>query len=163
MNPSETGAVLDDLISSGKVRTVGVSNFKPHDYTLLQTSMTNTLVTNQIEISVAAHEAFTNGDIAFLQERGIAPMAWSPLAGGRLFDSSYPQLATKMNAIAKQSGTDVTALAVAWLLAHPAGILPVMGTNRLDRIAAFSKAQDITMNRQTWFEIYAAAIGQDVP
>ncbi|MEM9670096.1 MAG: aldo/keto reductase [Pseudomonadota bacterium] len=163
MDHNETGAALDEVIASGKVKTVGVSNFKPHDWILLQSAMEAKLVTNQIEISVVAHEAFTNGDIAFLQERGIAPMAWSPLAGGSLFDDSRGALTAKLAEVGERTGADVTAVAVAWLLAHPAGVLPVMGTNRLDRIAKFSEALNVPMGRQTWFEIYTAALGHEVP
>lgn len=163
MDHRDTGAALDDLVASGKVRGVGVSNFKPHDLTLLQSAMTTKLVTNQIELNVMAHDGFTNGDLAFLQERGISPMAWSPLAGGALFSGNQAPLTSILSELAKQSGTDIGAVAVAWLLAHPANILPVMGTNKIERIATFSDAYKVPMDRQTWFEIYTAAIGQDVP
>ena len=92
MNHHETGAALDTLITSGKVRAVGVSNFKRHDWSLLQSAMKHKIVTNQIEISVLANQAFTNGDIAFLQEQEIRPMAWSPLAGGALFSARHEKL-----------------------------------------------------------------------
>ncbi len=85
MDHRETGAALDALVASGKVRHLGVSNFRPHDFTLLQSACDAPLLTNQIELSLVANAAFTNGDIAFLQERGLPPMAWSPLAGGALF------------------------------------------------------------------------------
>ncbi|MEM7663264.1 MAG: aldo/keto reductase [Pseudomonadota bacterium] len=162
MDHRETGGALDEVIASGKVRTVGVSNFRPYDFSLLQSAMDNDLVTNQIEMSVLAHDAFTNGDLAFLQEHDIPPMAWSPLAGGALFDGSNSAVTDKLSEVGNLSGADVTAVAVAWLLAHPARILPVMGTNKLERIAAFSKALDVPMDRQTWFEIYTAALGREV-
>ncbi|MEO0882896.1 MAG: aldo/keto reductase [Pseudomonadota bacterium] len=162
MDHRETGAALDEVVASGKVRTVGVSNFRPYDVSLLQSAMETDLVTNQIEMSVLAHEAFTNGDLAFLQEHDIPPMAWSPLAGGALFDGSNTAVTDKLTEVGNRSGADITAVAVAWLLAHPAQILPVMGTNNLDRIAAFSKALDVPMDRQTWFEIYTAALGREV-
>lgn len=163
MDHIETGAALDEVIASGKVRAVGVSNFKPHDWILLQSAMSTKLVTNQIELSVLAHDGFTNGDIAFLQRHGIAPMAWSPLAGGDLFNNRKPALTAKLKQLAEQSGVDIAAVAVAWLLAHPAGILPVMGTNNLARIFGISKALDVPMTRETWFDIYTQAIGQEVP
>ncbi|MDH3264447.1 MAG: aldo/keto reductase, partial [Paracoccaceae bacterium] len=75
MDHRETGAALDATVASGKVRAVGASNFRPWDWTLLQSAMKTKLVTNQLELSLVAHEAFTNGDIAFLQERGLCPMA----------------------------------------------------------------------------------------
>lgn len=162
MDSEKTGRALDDAINSGKVRAVGVSNFKPHDFTLLQSAMHRQLVTNQIELSLLAHESFTNGDLAFLQERRLTPMAWSPLGGGALFQNTPTPLSSKLAQLAAEQGTDMTSLAVAWLLAHPAGIVPIMGTNKLDRIQAFSKALKINMDRQTWFELYTAALGHEV-
>ncbi|WP_421906137.1 aldo/keto reductase [Mameliella sp.] len=162
MDHRETGEVLDDLVGSGKVRAVGVSNFKLHDWTLLQSAMKTPLVTNQIELSLSAHQGFTNGDVAFLQERGIPPMAWSPLGGGALMTEDTP-LAQVMDRVADDFLVDRAAVAVAWLLAHPAGILPVMGTNTIERIKAFSKALDIQMTRELWFELYTAALGHEVP
>ena len=163
MDADETGAALDAVVASGKVRNVGVSNFKLHDWTLLQSRMETQLVTNQIEISVLAHEAFTNGDVAFLQERRIAPMAWSPLAGGGLFDPTNKAMLDLLAKVGAPAGVDATAVAVAWLLAHPAEILPVMGTNSLDRIARLDDAMKVQIDRQTWFEIYTAALGAEVP
>ncbi len=163
MDHLETGKALDDLVKSGKVRAVGVSNFKPHDWTLLQSAMSTPLATNQIEISLLTHDPFTNGDIAFLQERGLPPMAWSPLSGGGLFGSAVGTLNAAIDAVADKHGVDRAAVAIAWLLAHPSDILPVMGTNRIDRIRAFSDALRVDMDRQTWFELYSAALGREVP
>ena len=163
MDHHDTGKALDDLISSGKVKSVGVSNFRPYDWTLLQSAMSTQLVTNQIELSVVANQAFTNGDLAFLQEKGIALMAWSPLAGGALFDAKNKELLNVLTAIGAPAGVDASAVAVAWLLAHPANILPILGTNNLDRIAQISDALKVKIDRQTWFEIYQAANGHEVP
>ncbi len=162
MDAEDTGRALDDLIASGKIGAAGVSNFRPHDFSLLQSAMSQPLVTNQIELSLLAHEAFTNGDLAFLQENLIAPMAWSPLGGGRLFDGSHRQLRAALEAVAKRDGVDTAAVAIAWLLAHPGDIIPVMGTNTIARIAGFSDAFRVDMDRQTWFELYTAALGREV-
>lgn len=161
MDHHETGAALDEVVASGKVRAVGVSNFKPWDWTLLQSAMKAKLVTNQIELSLTAHDGFTNGDVAFLQERGLPPMAWSPLGGGSLMTADT-DLARLMDQIAAESGTDRAAVATAWLLAHPARILPVMGTNNLGRIAKISDALKVEMGRERWFELYTAALGREV-
>ncbi|WP_436399524.1 aldo/keto reductase [Roseobacter sp. S98] len=161
MDASETGGALDALIASGKIRNAGVSNFRPWDWDLLQSAMTNKLVTNQIELSLGARDSYTNGDLAHLQMHGIKPMAWSPLGGGSLMTEAG-DLATRMDAVAAAQGVDRAAVAVAWLLAHPAGILPVMGTNTLSRIATFSDAFKVEMDRQTWFELYEAANGYEV-
>lgn len=163
MDHVETGAALDEVIKSGKVKAVGVSNFKPHDWSLLQSAMTSQLVTNQIEISVMEIEAFTNGDLAYLQERGIPPMAWSPLGGGALFGNPAPAAATELARIAARLDTDLASLAYAWLLAHPARIIPVVGTNSIDRICDLGQAFGVSMDRETWYEIYTAALGKEVP
>ncbi|UTW54755.1 aldo/keto reductase family oxidoreductase [Kordiimonas sp. SCSIO 12610] len=163
MNHHETGAALDEVVASGKVKAVGVSNFKSHDWSLLSSAMNTELVTNQIEISLAANDAFTNGDIAYLQERNVKPMAWSPLGGGSLFNQSSAELNSLLERMASANDVDIAAVAVAWLLAHPSGIIPVMGTNTLERIKTFSKAFDVNIDRQTWFELYSTANGYEVP
>ena len=162
MDHFETGAALDEVIASGKVRNVGVSNFKPWDWNLLQAAMKNKLVTNQIELSVLAHEGFTNGDVAFHQTHNTPIMAWSPLAGGDLFLKSNEKLLNSLSNIADTFGVEPSTVAVAWLLAHPANILPVLGTNSLSRIETISQALDIKLDRQTWFEIYTTALGREV-
>ena len=163
MNHHETGAVLDKLVTAGKVKAVGVSNFKPHDWNLLQSAMQNKLVTNQIEMSVLANQAFTNGDLAFLQERGVPPMAWSPLAGGALFTQENAPLTRRLKEKAEETGVEIGAVAIAWLLAHPAQILPVLGTNNLNRIHQISDAFKVSMDRISWFALYQEANGHEVP
>jgi 6-dehydroglucose reductase len=164
MDANETGAALDALVAAGKVRNVGVSNFRLHDWTLLQSAMSAPLVTNQIELSLLAHQGFANGDVAYLQERARPVMAWSPLGGGALVAGAADSgLLRCLEAIARQHGVDRAAVAVAWLLAHPARVLPVMGTNTLSRIASFSDAFKVQMDRETWFELYTAALGHEVP
>lgn len=163
IDPDETGTALDELVASGKVRAVGVSNFRPWDFSLLQSSMETTLVTNQIEMSLLATDAFKNGDLAYLQERVIPPMAWSPLGGGALFSGNHPALQARLQELAAEQGVEPSAMAIAWLLRHPAQILPVMGTNNLDRIRSLSEATKVTLDRQTWFELYTLAIGKEVP
>lgn len=162
MDACETGAALDDLVESGKVRAVGVSNFRPWDWELLQSSMKTPLATNQIEISLLHHAPFTNGDIAFHQKNGQPPMAWSPLGGGALFDGKNAALRTALKAIGDDHGVDEAAVAVAWLLAHPSRILPVLGTNNLDRIARIGDAAKIQIDRETWFDLYTHALGHEV-
>ncbi|WP_439123935.1 aldo/keto reductase [Marivita sp.] len=162
MDACETGAALDDLVSSGKVRAVGVSNFRPWDWELLQASMKTELVTNQIEISLLHHEPLTNGDIAFHQKNGQPLMAWSPLGGGALFDTKLSGLHGALQKIATDQNVDIAAVAVAWLLAHPSRILPVLGTNNLDRIARIGDAAQIQIDRETWFDLYTHALGHEV-
>jgi predicted oxidoreductase len=161
MDHNETGAALDDLVQSGKVRSVGVSNFHPYDWELLQSGMKIPLATNQIEISLAEVTPFTNGDIAFHQRHSQPLMAWSPLGGGGLMTRTG-DVADLLDAIASEQGVDRAAVAVAFLLRHPAKILPVLGTNNLDRIAKISDALKVKLDRETWFSLYEAAMGREV-
>ena len=162
MDHHETGAALDALVDAGKVRAVGVSNFRPWDWNLLQSAMRHPLVTNQIELSLKHIAPFTNGDLAFHQQHGHVVMAWSPLGGGDLMTASN-ELTHRLDSIAKQSGVDRAAVATAFLLAHPAKITPVLGTNNLDRISSISAAETVQLDRQDWFYLYEAALGSEVP
>ncbi|OOY21149.1 oxidoreductase [Thioclava sp. DLFJ5-1] len=162
MDHHETGAVLDDLVASGKVRAVGVSNFRPWDWELLQSGMKTPLVTNQIEISLGCLQPFTNGDLAFHQRQAQPVMAWSPLGGGALMTGEGPVQAV-FDEIAQAQGVDRAAVATAFLLAHPARIIPVMGTNNLERIAKLSDALKVQFDRETWFRLYEAGLGQPIP
>ncbi|WP_281708624.1 aldo/keto reductase [Phaeobacter italicus] len=162
MDHRETGAALDEVVASGKVRAVGVSNFRPWDWELLQSAMKTPLATNQIEISLSEIRPFTNGDLAFHQRQDHPLMAWSPLGGGGLM-TSRGDVADRLDAIASQQGVDRAAVAIAFLLRHPAHILPVLGTNNLDRIKRASDALKVDLDRETWFSLYEAALGQEVP
>ena len=157
-----TGAALDALVDAGKVRAVGASNFRPWDWNLLQSAMRHPLVANQIELSLKAISAFTNGDLAFHQQHDHLVMAWSPLGGGDLMTASGT-LSQRLDAIAARHSVDRAAVATAFLLAHPAKITPVLGTNNLDRIAAICDAERVSLDRQDWFSLYEAALGGEVP
>ncbi|APG46730.1 aldo/keto reductase [Phaeobacter porticola] len=161
MDHIETGAVLDELVAAGKLRAVGVSNFRPWDWELLQSAMKTPLATNQIEISLSEVTPFTNGDLAFHQRLGHPLMAWSPLGGGGLMTGSG-QLAERLDVIAQAQGVDRAAVAIAFLLRHPARILPVLGTNNLARIKQASDALKVELDRPTWFKLYEAALGREV-
>lgn len=165
MNAAETGAALDALIDSGKARAIGVSNFNVWDWQLLQKHMKHPLVANQIELSLLNRSAFTDGTLASVQTDNLTPMAWSPLAGGELFTqtSQTQRLAPIFKRISETQDTQLDHIALAWLLAHPANILPIVGTNNLNRISNISKAMDVVLDRETWFELWTAAEGQEVP
>lgn len=169
VDASALGACLDQLIDSGKVKGVGVSNFMPWDVDLLQSRMKHRLQTNQIELSLLCTAPFTNGQLAHAQQHRMPVMAWSPLGGGRLHSqASTPgtaaaRLAPRLAQLAQASGTDSTAVAMAWLIHHPVQVLPVMGSNQLERIRAFAQASHVPMDRQTWFELYELANGHEVP
>lgn len=163
MDAAETGATLDALVHSGKVKALGVSNFRPFDLALLQANMKSRLVCNQIEINLQDNAAFTNGDLSYFQRDNIIPMAWSPLAGGKLFGNNNPSLTDRLREMSQAYGVQPSSLAIAWLLKHPSQILPIMGSNRIDRIKAFSEALLVQLDRQAWYELYEAANGHEVP
>ena len=91
-------------------------------------------------------------------------MAWSPLGGGSLMAGAQPALADALREVAAASGVaDPAAVAVAWLLAHPARLLPVLGTNNLARIRTIGAALTVAIDRPTWYRLYTAALGHEVP
>jgi predicted oxidoreductase len=165
MNAAETGACLDALVASGKVRGIGVSNFSPWDWQLLQSTMRQTLVTNQIEVSLLTRDAFTDGRLAQAQQLKAPPMAWSPLAAGAVLGQgeAATRLRPALQRIGSEFGVGPDAVAVAWLLAHPARIMPILGTNDLGRMAKLTDCLKVTMDRETWYELWTLAAGQEVP
>lgn len=165
MDAHALGACLDSLIDAGKIRAAGVSNFMHWDMDLLQSCMKHRLVTNQIELSLMATAPLTNGQMAQAQQHCQPVMAWSPLGGGRLWgqEPAAKRLLPKLKALAEAHNVDETAIAIAWLLHHPAQVLPVLGTNDLSRIQALHKAFEVKLDRQTWFELYELAQGAEVP
>ncbi len=169
MDAQALGTCLDGLIDSGKLRGVGVSNFMPWDVDLLQSCMKHKLQTNQLELSLLNTAPFINGQLAHAQQHRMPVMAWSPLGGGRLHTqagtpgTAAARLAPKQEALARAAGTDTSAVAMAWLMHHPVGVVPVMGSNQLDRIARFGDAASVPMDRQTWYELYELANGHEVP
>lgn len=166
INPHEVAEAFDHLKQQGKVKAFGVSNFSPTQYKALQAHLDMSLVTNQIEISVAALEQFENGTIDHCQEIGLKPMAWSPLAGGAVFKAETHRFLTLKNVLHKLSKNleaPIDQIMYAWLLNHPVGIIPVLGTGKMERIKGAITALDLKLNRQQWFEIWVASKGESVP
>ena len=89
-------------------------------------------------------------------------MAWSPLGGGDLLNSKG-ELYKSLDAIARSYDTDLATVALSWILAHPSKIIPVVGTNNIDRISRLSEVFEIQLDKKTWYELYTAAIGGEVP
>lgn len=167
MNPRETARAFEDLHRSGKVLHFGVSNFLPADMEMLQSHLSLPLVTNQVEISPAQLAHFHNGNMAYFLQKEIHPMAWSPLSGGRLLhpeDEEDRRIHRKLSELAQRKGTEnIGSLIYAWLLKHPAGIIPVLGTGKMHRIREALDAFTISLTTEEWFEIYEAGLGHKVP
>ncbi|MDQ0996532.1 putative oxidoreductase [Phyllobacterium ifriqiyense] len=166
MDADDTARGLEDVVKAGKVRAVGVSNFLPHQFDLLASRLPFPLVTNQIEFSVKYVSPLTDGSLDHAQRLRYAPMIWSPLGGGSLFTGEGVQevrLRAALRDIASQlDNTDISAIAIAWLLRHPASLIPVLGSLKIDRLKTMATALDIELSRQQWFAILKASTGEDV-
>ncbi len=166
MDPDETAAAFTELHRAGKVLHFGVSNFTPAQFEMLAARSPRPLVTNQVEISLLELQAWRDGTLDQCQRLGIAPMAWSPLAGGRLFGDTGEAAArvrSVLGELATELGAGPDQLALAWLLAHPAGIVPIVGSGRPERIRSAAAACDLSLAREPWFQLWTASTGEDVP
>ena len=167
MDADETAHALDGVIKSGKVRAVGVSNFTPSQFDLLQSRLSAKLITNQIEHSVLHTPPLTDGSLDHAQRLRYAPMIWSPLGGGSLFTGTGEREArvrAALQTVAAEVGApDISAVAIAWLLRHPARLIPVLGSMKPERLKAMASALDIKLDRQQWFLILEASEGRKVP
>ncbi|MDH4988593.1 aldo/keto reductase family oxidoreductase [Aminobacter anthyllidis] len=167
MDADDTARAFERLVTAGKVRAVGVSNFTPEQFDLLASRLPFPLVTNQIEHSVLETSALTDGRLDHAQRLGYAPMIWSPLGGGSLFTGEgarEQRVRAALQAVAAETGAgDISTIAIAWLLRHPARLVPVLGTMKPERLAGLVKALDVTLDRQQWFAILEASEGRAVP
>ena len=161
LNADEVAETLENLVKSGKVGYVGVSNFSPSQFELLQSRLSIPLVNNQIEVNLNHLEPLTDGAIDHLYKNGIKPMVWSPLAGGSLFKGET-DLSKKLKEIADKYTVDRDVMALAWLLNHPVQMIPVIGTNKSERIVKATQAVDVKFDIQDWFALYEASLGHEV-
>lgn len=163
----DTAAGLNYLLRSEKIKSVGVSNYSASQFDLLNAHMEQPLATNQIEFHLLRPEPINDGTLHQCEKLDVRPMAWSPLAGGRIFDPTNPA-ATRLATLAKSmaaryNGVSLEQLAYAWILAHPSHPLPVIGTNKLDRLQSAAQAEAIVLEREDWFALWEAAQGRSIP
>jgi Predicted oxidoreductase len=167
MDPEQVAEAFDALRASGKVRYFGVSNFKFHQFNMLQSYLNVKLVTNQIELSAYRLENFEDGTLNHCVEKRIPPMAWSPLAKGKIFtgeDEKAVRLRGTLRRIAAEIGTDqIGEVMYAWLLRHPAKIMPIIGTGKKERVDQAVRACGYRLTLDQWFEIYQSSAGHQVP
>lgn len=162
----ETAAGLNKLLKDGKIRSAGVSNYNVHQFELLNSRMDQPLVTNQVEFSLLHMDPIYDGTADQCQRHRILPMAWSPLAKGALMAGTAetePLRAKAAELSAKYDGATLDQLAYAWIMAHPSMPLPILGTNKLDRIQAAAKAASIKLDREDWYALWVAAKGHGIP
>lgn len=166
MDADEVAEALAHLRMSGKVRHVGVSNFMPWQFHLLQSRLDFPLVTNQIELSVLYLDPLHDGTLDQLQRLRVPPMVWSPVAGGRLFDSGDERtrrVRETLERIGREVGAPAEGVALAWVMRHPTRALPVMGTGKIERLREAAAAEAIALDRQQWFAVWEASAGREVP
>ena len=168
-HPAELAEALTRLKTQGKIREVGVSNYSARQTLMLQQFLNFPLATLQPELSALAVDAAFDGVLDFAISREMTPLAWSPLAGGRLADGvdaadpTIRRVTDKLDQMAKLYGTTRVAIALAFVMRHPAGAIPIVGTQNPARIAAANEALRVNLSRADWYEIVVAAQGKPLP
>ncbi|WP_301750275.1 aldo/keto reductase family oxidoreductase [uncultured Erythrobacter sp.] len=165
-HPQETARVLDDAMASGKIRSLGISNFTMAQTAALNHFLGTKLVTTQPEISPLRIDCFENGELDQAMMLGLTPMAWSPLGGGRLTapeNARETAVAAALDVVAEAHGVSRTVAAYSWLMAHPAGIIPIIGSQNAERIAEGAEALKVRWTRTDWYAVLVAARGKRLP
>jgi predicted oxidoreductase len=166
MDPDAVARAFDDLHRDGKVQHFGVSNFAPGQVDLLESRMDYPLVTNQVQFSVTHLEPLYDGTFDDCLRRRMTPMVWSPLGGGGVFDPQTDrdrELRFALDAVCLELEASIDQVALAWIMQHPAGPIPVLGTGKIERVRAALAASELTLSRQQWFTILEASAGHPVP
>jgi predicted oxidoreductase len=165
-HPQEVARVLDDAVASGKVKALGVSNFTVHQIAALNHFLGHKLVSTQPEISPLRITCFENGELDQAMMLGLTPLAWSPLGGGRLAAPETPRdkaVAAALDTVAAAQGVSRTVAAYSWLMAHPAGTIPIIGSQNPARIVEGAAALTVRWTREDWYAVLVAARGERLP
>lgn len=160
-NLEETAITLERLRTSGKIRNIGVANFSVFQHQLLASYLRAPIVTNHIELNLLNTTALDNGQIDYIKQRYMRPLASAPLAGGRI-ENGTDELAVrvhyKLEELSKKYSTNVESVAVAWLI--KLGALPLVGTTNEQRIRNIVKAFAIDLDTQDWYDLYNTSKGK---
>lgn len=162
----EIAEILTKLVDEGKVLHLGVSNFTPDQFDWLQSHLDLPIVTNQVQASLLHTEPLFNGLFDYFQRYNIQPMIWSPLKGGDLFKGKKDQAVRVRIALiklAEKYECTFDVIALAWLLQLPVNPFPVVGTGQLLHIEKAIKATKLDIDRQDWFKLLEASMGEPVP
>ncbi len=173
-DPAEVAQAFSQLKATGKAREFGVSNFRPSQVTLLQRACPMPLIVNQVEISLKRLACLEDGTLDQCLTERITPLAWSPLGGGSLVDTNPIDLRAPDHAariglretleeVARLRGASRTVIALAWLLKHPAGIVPIIGSIHPERIRDAVQAISLELTRDEWYRLFEAARGERLP
>lgn len=161
MRPEEIAKAVDKLISEGKIRSFGLSNFTPSQTALIASK--NDISVNQIEFSITAHEAMWNGSLDDMMLKNITPMCWSPL--GSVFKETTEQterIHKELDELTRKYNATKDQLLLAWIMKHPSGIHPVIGTATPERIMNAASALKIELSEIDWFKLLVASQGHKV-
>jgi predicted oxidoreductase len=165
-HPQEIAETLHKAVKAGKIRALGVSNFTLAQIAALQNFLDLPLASSQPEISPLCLTVIENGELDFAMQHDLAVMAWSPLGGGRIANPENARekaVVAALDTVAEAQNVSRTVAAYSWLMAHPAGIIPIVGTQNAARIAEAAQAYDVTWTRDTWYDVLVAARGEDLP
>lgn len=167
-HPAELAEALTKLRVQGKIREAGVSNYNARQTLLLQQFLDFPLATMQPEFSALTPEAAFDGVLDFAISRAMTPLAWSPLAGGKVLEESpadpaAQRVAKKLDELVRFHGTSRTAIALAFVMRHPSNPIPIVGTQNPARIAAATDALSVTLSRTDWYALVVAAQGKPLP
>lgn len=157
-NLEETAHTLTRLVDSGKVKNIGVANFSVFQHQLLASYLQRPIVTNHIELNLLNAVALDNGQIDYIKQRYMRPLASSPLAGGRIAngtDEAAVRVRQKLQEISERYESDIESIAVAWLV--KLGALPLIGTTNEQRMRNITAAFSIELDKQDWYELYTAS------
>jgi predicted oxidoreductase len=165
-HPQEVARVLEDAVAAGKIRAIGVSNFTQAQIAALNHFLGHKLAATQPEISPLRIDCFENGELDQAMMLGLTPLAWSPLGGGRLGTANSPRdeaVIATLDRVAVEQGVSRSVAAYSWLMAHPAGIVPIIGSQQPERIAEGSQAMRVRWTRADWYAVLVAARGVPLP
>lgn len=169
---TETAAALTRLKEAGKIRYVGASNYTRHQFSALQAHLSFPLISHQPELSCVTTTPLIDGILDQCEQHDLLAFAWSPLAGGALVSglgenalqqTRIDRILPVLDRLAEQNETDRTAIALAFLLAHPAKIVPIIGTQTPVRIRSSANALDVRLTRRDWYDILEASLGAQMP
>ncbi|MEM9564040.1 MAG: aldo/keto reductase [Actinomycetota bacterium] len=164
-HPAAVAETLAALRDEGKIREVGVSNHLPSQTEALQAHLPFPLVADQPEFSLVALDPLRDGVLDRAMATGRVPLAWSPLAGGRLAtgEGLAPELLTVMDELAEREGVSRATLAIAFVLAHPSRPVAIVGTQRPDRLAEQAAAAGVHLDRDDVYRLIQASEGRPLP
>ena len=164
-HPADVAATLTELRAAGKIREVGVSNHTPDQVAALQAHLDFPIVANQPEFSASHLDPMRDGTLDQCMALGIAPMAWSPLAGGSLAtgDGVRPELLAELDRLADRESLDRSHIAMAFVLAHPSKPIAIVGSQNTARIADTVRALDTQLDRSDVYAIFQASEGVPLP